>query len=200
AARRLADEKAALSRFQSPRLVEHILAHPGFLARPVDQEVAAVFLDLSGFTGLAEAVGPRWARDFLSSFHTLVESGVVAHDGYVVSFMGDGAMILFGVPEPKPDDAARAVLAIRQLHASMSTWPAELPPVARDRLSARISGHFGPAVVSLLGAADHQHVTATGDTVNVASRLLEIAKQQGSAVVISEALSVAADGACLCAP
>jgi len=86
------------------------------------------------------------------------------------------------------------------LHASIKAWLAALPPVARDRLSARISGHFGTAVVSLLGAADHQHVTATGDTVNVASRLLEIAKQQGSGVVVSEALAVAADAGSLCEP
>jgi adenylate cyclase len=195
AARRLAEEKTALSRFQSPRLVEHIFKNPAFLAKPVDQDVAAVFLDLSGFTGLAEAVGPRWARDLLSSFHALVERDVVAHDGYVVSFMGDGAMIIFGVPEPKPDDAARALLAIRKLHDSLSAWLSTLPPVAQERLSARISGHIGVAVVSLLGAADHQHVTATGDTVNVASRLLEIAKQKGSGIVVSEALWVAAGAA-----
>ena len=39
-----------------------------------------------------------------------------------------------------------------------------------------------------LGAADHQHVTATGDTVNVASRLLEIAKEQHASVVLTEDL------------
>jgi len=43
-------------------------------------------------------------------------------------------------------------------------------------------------VLSRLGAAEHQHVTATGDTVNVTSRLLEIAKQQRASVVVTEAL------------
>ncbi len=52
---------------------------------------------------------------------------------------------------------------------------------------------MGPVVVSRLGAAHHQHVTATGDTVNVASRLLEVAKQQGSSVVVSEDLYRAAE-------
>jgi adenylate cyclase len=36
-------------------------------------------------------------------------------------------------------------------------------------------------------------MTATGDTVNVASRLLEVAKQQGSGVVVSENLYRAAE-------
>ena len=52
--------------------------------------------------------------------------------------------------------------------------------------------HVGPVVVSRLGPAHHQHVTATSDTVNVTSRLLEVAKQQRASVIISEDLYVAA--------
>ena len=172
----------------------HILAHPEFLAKPVHQEVAVVFLDLSGFTGLAEAVGPERARDLLAEFQSIVERDVVAHDGYVVSFIGDGVMTVFGVPEPKPDDAVRAMQAVLRLHESITAWLSALPPVTRDRLRCRIGAHVGPVVVSRLGPAHHQHVTATGDTVNVASRLLEVAKEQRAHVVVSEALWIAADG------
>jgi len=190
---RLATDRATLTRFQSPLLVGHILKHPKFLEKPVHQNVAAVFLDLSGFTGVSEALGPEWARDLLAGFQALIERDVVAYDGFVVSFMGDGAMIIFGLPEPRPDDASRALLAVKRLHTSMIDWLRALPPVARDRLSARIGGHFGPAVVSRLGPAHHQHITATGDTVNVASRLLEVAKQQHCGVVVSEELCAAAE-------
>src|SRR5262249_56647846 len=99
---------AMLSRFHSPRLVEHLLAHPEFLEEPLHQAVAVVFVDLSGFTGLAEAVGAAATRDLLAQFHAQVERDVDAHDGLVGTFMGDGAMILFGLPEPRADDGARA--------------------------------------------------------------------------------------------
>jgi adenylate cyclase len=187
-AKRLTSEKAALAKFQSPLLVEYILKNPGFLEQPVHQDVAVVFLDLSGFTGVAESLGPQWARDLLADFQARVERDVLAHDGYVVAFMGDGAMIVFGLPAPKPDDAARALATIVQLHKSMAAWLRALPPVARDKLSARIGGHVGPAIVSRLGTAHHQHVTATGDTVNVTSRLLEVAKEQRSNVIVTEDL------------
>src|SRR5262245_17836442 len=72
AARRLTEETATLKKFQSPRLVEHVLAHPRFLERPVHQDVAVVFVDLSNFTGLAEAIGPEWARNLLSEFQALI--------------------------------------------------------------------------------------------------------------------------------
>ena len=196
---RLTRESAALMKFQSPDMVKHILKNPGFLEKPVHQNVAVVFLDLTGFTEVAESLGPHWARDLLAGFHALIEHDVVAHRGFIVSFMGDGAMIIFGVPEPGSDDASRALLAITQLRESVGAWLRALPPVARERLSARIAGHYGPAVVSRLGPAHHQHITATGDTVNVTSRLLEIAKQERSGLVVSDdlfALARSSDAPC----
>jgi adenylate cyclase len=190
---RLAAETATLTRFQSPVLVAHILKNPRFLEQPVHQNVAVVFVDLSGFTGVAETLGPEWARDLLAGFQALIERDVVAHEGFVASFMGDGAMIIFGLPEQRQDDASRALLAIKRLRTSVSAWLLGLPPVAKERLSARIGGHFGPAVVSRLGPTHHQHITATGDTVNVTSRLLEVAKQQHTSVVVSEDLCAAAN-------
>ena len=191
--RRLEREKAALAKFQSPHLIDHILNDPDFLQKPVSQDAAIVFVDLSRFTEVAETLGPHWSRDLLADFQTLIERDVVALGGYVGSFMGDGAMIIFGLPRPKPDDASRALMAIAQLDKSITAWLRTLPPVGRDRLSFRIGGHVGPVVVSRLGAAHHQHVAATGDTVNVASRLLEVARQQGSSVVVSEDLYRAAE-------
>jgi adenylate cyclase len=192
---RLSEEKLALAKFQSPLLVQHILANPRYLETPVQQEIPVIFLDLSGFTGVAEALGPKWVHDLLSEFQSGVEREVAAHGGCVISFAGDGAMIAFGVPTVKPDDGSRALRAVAKLHASISGWLASLPPIASSQLSIRVGGHYGPVMLSRLGAAEHQHVTATGDTVNVTSRLLEIAKQHRTQIVISEDLWNAASEA-----
>jgi adenylate cyclase len=188
AVRRLTGDNLALAKFQSPALVRHVLANPKFLEVPVRQEIPVVFLDLSGFTGVAETLGAQWSHQLLADYQARIERDVVAHGGYVTGFAGDGAMIVFGLPTVAADDASRAVRAILQMHQSIAAWLAALPPAARDRLGVRIGGHFGPVVVSRLGAAEHQHVTATGDTVNVTSRLLEIAKQQHASVIVTEDL------------
>ena len=79
------------------------------------------------------------ARDLLAEFQALIERDVLARDGSVVSFMGDGAMIVFGLPQPRPDDASRAFLAIMRLRATMVSWLGGLPPAARDRLGAGLA-------------------------------------------------------------
>src|SRR5262249_12617634 len=84
-AKRLERDKAALARFQSPGLIDHILNDPEFLHRPVHQEAAIVFLDLSRFTEVAETLGPQWSRDLLADFQTLIERDVAAHGGFVGS-------------------------------------------------------------------------------------------------------------------
>jgi adenylate cyclase len=195
AAGRFAAEKAMLAKFQPPLLLDHILRQPDFLENPVRQDVAVMFLDLSGSTGVAEALGPEKTRDLLSAMQTLVEREVTAHRGIVISYMGDGVMAVFGLPKPQSDDAARALAAVESLRQSVSAWLADLMPAARDRLDFRIGLHFGPAVASRLGSPTQHQITATGDTVNVASRLLEVAKQQHCRVAVTEDLFQAAGAA-----
>jgi adenylate cyclase len=195
AAGRIAAERSMLAKFQSPLLLDHILQEPRFLHEPVRQDLAVVFLDLSGFTGAAEALGPEWSRDLLGGMQTLVEREVTSERGIVINFMGDGVLAAFGLPKPQGDDAARALIAVERLHTSAASWLADLPPAAKERLDFRIGAHFGPAVISRQGSPSHQQISAAGDTVNVASRLLEVAKQQRCRVVVTEDLFQAASAA-----
>jgi adenylate cyclase len=186
--RRLASERDAFRPFQSLGIIELLVRDPQFLAAPVEQHAAVVFMDLSGFTGVSETLGPAWTRELLVALHQRVESAAREQQGVVVSYMGDGAMIVFGLAGWQPGDAVRALRAVARLHESLSHWIATLPPVARDRLKPRIGGHSGRVILSRLGTADHQHIAATGDTVNVASRLVEVAKDHQAATAISEDL------------
>ena len=101
----------------------------------------------------------------------------------------------FGLPNPRSDDAARALTTAESLYTSVTAWLADLPPAARDRLDFRIGVHFGPAIMSRLGSPTHQQITAAGDTINVASRLLEVAKQQHCRVLVTEDLLASARAA-----
>lgn len=176
--------EAALRQFQPPVLAERIARDPDFLREPVMQNAAILFVDLSGFTRLSEQAGPAGTREFLKQFHTLVENEIAAHDGLVMTFMGDGAMIVFGIPEPRPDDAVRAFEAAWDLIGDVSSWigGADLPA---GRPELRVGAHYGQVVVSRLGHESHQHIMATGDSVNVASRLMEVAKQHDARLAVS---------------
>ncbi|GJD96664.1 hypothetical protein OCOJLMKI_3887 [Methylobacterium iners] len=178
---RLERARDALLRFHPPLIADRLAHDPDYLATPREQRAAVLFVDLSGFTGLGEQLGPARTQALLKEMHAGVEAVASAHDGSVTSFMGDGAMVLFGLPEPRPDDGHRALQAAIALSAALETWL-----TSRGlNIGLRIGAHAGQVVVSRLGGAHNQHITATGDTVNVASRLLEVAKTEGVRAVLS---------------
>ncbi|BAL75828.1 hypothetical protein S23_26150 [Bradyrhizobium cosmicum] len=187
-----ADKSRSLAQFQAPAVQEWLARDPDFLSRPVRQDAAVVFIDLSGFTAFSEKIDPDQLQDLLRTFHALIDKAAVDCDGLITGFLGDGAMILFGLPRAMPDDAARALRCAINLHRRVESWIAALPPAIGGRLGFKIGAHFGPIVASRLGES-HQHITATGDTVNVASRLMEVAAQNEARLALTDTLLDAAD-------
>ena len=190
-ARRLARAEQALRSFHPEHLAARIARDPAFLAEPMMQAAGVVFLDLTGFTGLSERLGARGTQGFLKDFHGVVEACVRRHGGSVVTFMGDGAMCVFGLAAPDADDARRALAAALDLVPRVRAWLAGRPEDVGG-IDLRVGGHHGEVVVSRLGSAAHQHITATGDCVNTASRLMEVGKSLGAALVVSRDLLAAA--------
>jgi adenylate cyclase len=166
---------------------------PDFLLAPVRQNAAVVFVDLSGFTSLSETLDPDATRGLLQEFHALVDKEATRCGGVITSFLGDGAMILFGLPAATPDDATRAAQCSIALCVKTERWIAALPPPIAARIGFKVGAHFGPIVASRLGGRNHQHITATGDTVNVASRLMEVAARHDVRLALSDTLRSAAE-------
>ena len=177
-----------LQQFQAPAVRQWLTKNPDFLLTPVHQDAAIIFIDLSGFTSLSETLGMDAMLRMLKDFHTLVDREVEARGGVITSFLGDGAMILFGLPESTADDARNAALCCVDLCNRADRWIESLAPSVASRAGFKVGAHFGPIVASRLGGGSHQHITATGDTVNVASRLMEVAAKQGAALAVSDDL------------
>ena len=187
-----ARQSKMLQSIQAPGLGNWLARNPDFLAEPVRQDAAVVFIDLSGFTGLSETLGPNSTRELLNAFYKIVDEEVAACDGTITSFMGDGAMILFGLPEPRPDDAVNAALCCIRLCNKTRAWLTSLPLSTTSRIGFKLGAHFGTVIASRLGGGSRQQITATGDTVNVASRLMEVAASNGAELALStEILQVA---------
>lgn len=191
-----ATQSQLLQRVEAPGMGEWLAKHGDFLSEPVRTDAAILFIDLSGFTGLSETLGPTATRELLNSFHALVGEEVTRCGGVVTSFMGDGAMILFGLPEPAANDAFNAARCCVGLSSRTSDWLASLPASTASRLGFKIGAHHGTIVASRLGGEGRQHIAAIGDTVNVASRLMEIAADQDAEVAVSDKMLDAAGRDC----
>ena len=136
---------------------------------------AVMFVDMVGFTARSETASPEETVATMRRLHAELEDGAKRHGGYVDNFAGDGAMLVFGVPQPRGDEAARALACARDL----------LDRTARLDLPVRIGLHHGPVQVARLGGRQQHQLTLAGDTVNLASRLMAVAKDRGVGLAVS---------------
>lgn len=191
-ARTLLKQSELLQRVHAPGLAHVLARNPDFLEKPVRQDAAVLFIDINGFTGLSETIGATALQRLLDGFYDMVDQVVTESGGVVISFMGDGAMSLFGLPEPHASDAASAVRCCTRLAEHAGKWIDSLPQPISSAIGFKIGAHFGTLVASRLGSGQRRQITTTGDTVNVASRLMEVAARAGMDVAVSNDLLQAA--------
>jgi adenylate cyclase len=113
---------------------------------------------------------------------------MLAHGGVLEQFIGDGAMVVFGVPSPGPKDAAAALAAALDLLADIRKRNAELQAKGEQPFRVSVGIHCGPVVVARLGGPTQAQMSTSGDTVNVASRLEKLTRDHGAAIAISGAV------------
>jgi adenylate cyclase len=172
----------ALERYVSP-LMRGSLAEAGAVERA--QLAAILFADLEGFTTAAEHVDPDRLQPLLQRFYQLVEAAAVAHGAVVAGYAGDGAMLIFGLPEPTPDDPGRAITCGAAMLAAMPGWHAEARAFGIGALNLRIGINYGRVRMGHVGGGDQIQLTATGDVVNVASRLQSATRTLGTPMLVS---------------
>ncbi|KPK04994.1 MAG: hypothetical protein AMJ64_12450 [Betaproteobacteria bacterium SG8_39] len=121
------DQLARLGRlrsFFSPRLVEAILASGSEGALNTHRsEITAVRCNLRGFALFNEAADPEEVMAFLGEYHAVLGRVIDAHDGVLMRFSGESAMVIFNDPVPTENHAGLALemaLALRGTFAPLA--------------------------------------------------------------------------------
>ena len=176
-------ERANLSRYFSPNLVDELAASDTPLGEVRRQNVAVLFADIVGFTGMSENRSPEDVIALLRGFHGRMENVVFAHDGTLDKYIGDAVMATFGTPRTGPRDAADALACARAMAERIQTWNMERAAAGEAPVKVGIGLQYGPAVLGDTGGAHRLEFAVIGDTVNVASRLEHLTRSLDAAIV-----------------
>jgi len=185
-------ERANLSRYFSPNMVEELSQSDEPLRSTRTQDVAVLFVDLVGFTRWSADRSPSDVIDVLREFHRMVAGTVFEHGGTLDKYLGDGAMATFGTPRVAADDARRALLCARTLVTRIAAWGDQRHRDGEMPLRVGVGLHFGAVVLGDIGDERQLEFAVIGDTVNVASRLQELTRSLGTPLVASAAVVAAA--------
>jgi adenylate cyclase len=170
------DRLGRLKRFFSPQLAELIVA--GGAEDPLKthrREVTVVFLDLRGFTAFAETSEPEEVMGVLREYHAEMGKLILAHEGTLERFTGDGMMIFFNDPTPVPNPAERAL----RMAVTMRDRVAEMIAKWRKRgydLDFGVGIAQGYATIGAIGFEGRWDYGAIGTVTNLAARLCGEAK------------------------
>ncbi len=170
-------QRQALKIYLPPQIADLILASDGTLDLSGKlQEITVLFADIRGFTRMSERMDAREVVGMLNELFTEMSDVIFKCGGTVDKFIGDAIMALFGAPlrsENSTEDALTAAINMQKAAAKLNRRRAE---EGLQEMSLGIGLHTGLAVVGNIGSADRVQYTAIGDTVNVASRLVDLAK------------------------
>ncbi|HEY3168612.1 MAG TPA: adenylate/guanylate cyclase domain-containing protein [Candidatus Binatia bacterium] len=158
---------------------------PSYLAGQ-ERTIAVLFADLRTFTGIAEQKLPYDLVFLLNSYFEAVGDSIAGAGGMVDKFIGDGVMALFGVDSGPELGSRQALAAAKTMVANVNALSQTLAEELAEPLKIGVGIHCGPAVVGRMGYGSTVHVTAIGDTVNVASRLQDLTKEYSCQLIISE--------------
>lgn len=152
------------------------------------QDVVVMFTDIRGFTAYAETHPAEQVVEELCAYHNAMVEAVFAHGGTLDKFLGDGMMVMFGVPDPTPDDADRALAAAKAMRTNLYWLNKVRAREGKPIWAHGIGLHAGPAVVGNVGSAQRLDFTAIGDTVNVASRVQAATVNVGADILMTDAV------------
>jgi class 3 adenylate cyclase/predicted ATPase len=181
------DEKLEkIQRYLPKGLTEKILSQKDRIEGERKQ-VTVMFCDMEGFTALSESLGPEEAYSIMDQVYEILIHKVHDYEGTVNEMTGDGIMALFGAPIALEDAPQRAIRSAYAIHREMAIFSDKMK---REKsgipsLKMRIGIHTGPVVVGTLGNDLRVEFKAVGDTVNLASRMEDLA-DSGATYVTEE--------------
>ncbi|MEO5940433.1 MAG: response regulator [Candidatus Limnocylindrales bacterium] len=164
-------QRSQLARFLSPQVAALVSSPDGeAMLAGHRREITAMFCDLRNFTTFSETAEPEEVLGFLRLYHAALGELIVAHEGTLEHFAGDGIMVFFNDPVIQEDHAERSVrlaLDIRERFKEISADWRRRGPV----LEVGIGMATGFATMGRIGFEGRYDYGGVGNAIILASRL-----------------------------
>ncbi|WP_308366794.1 MULTISPECIES: adenylate/guanylate cyclase domain-containing protein [unclassified Microbulbifer] len=165
------------SRYVSKNVADKVLANLDEIrlsSRPI--EATVLFADIVGFTAMSEKLQPSQVSELLNEYFSYISSACSLYGGVVDKFIGDCAMLAFGVLEDDTEHTFNAVSCAVLIQRLATQLNEQRRADGRPEVHFRIGINYGMMLAGNLGSDDRMEYTVVGDAVNLASRLCSVAR------------------------
>ncbi len=148
------------------------------LTPPEERRVVTImFADIIGSTPLADRLDPEDMRAILVGYFNLMTEQIRRHGGTVEKYIGDAVMAVFGMPVAHEDDPDRAIRAALDMQKALHDFNQrrQAQDAEATQLQMRIGINTGEVAAPGNSRSNRNDFLITGDAVNVAARLQQVA-------------------------
>jgi adenylate cyclase len=190
---REAHTRAQFSRLISTAVVEQIVKGELNLERGGRlSEITMLYSDIRGFTAMADGRPPEEVVNTLNEYFEVMVDVLFQHSGTLDKFVGDEIIGLFGAPIPIDDAAFKAVQCAKAMMDGLAEFNRTREAENQAPIEIGIGINTGNVITGAIGSTRALQYTAIGDAMNVASRLVNIAKR-GEIIMSEETYRKVAD-------
>jgi adenylate cyclase len=160
----------SFGKYVGAEVLDMILANPEkSWLRGQRKEATTLFADIRGFTLYSDQREPEEVIEGLNLYFEIATRVSLRHGGFIDKFIGDGLLVIFGVPVFRDNHVERAVLTAIELQSELN----RVASINGNKLlsSVGISIDTGVVVSGNIGSQVKMEYTVIGSSVNVASRL-----------------------------
>jgi len=140
--------------------------------------VTIMFVDISGFTALAETMDPEAVRNLVNACFERPVPVIEKYGGIVTKFIGDSIEAVFGAPVAHENDPERALRCALEIMETLSEFNAK----RGTDLGLHLGINTGLVVAGGIGTSERHDYAVTGDAINLAARLQD-ASERGEILV-----------------
>lgn len=186
-------------RYLSPEVAEEVWERRAEVVLEGQEKIATVlFSDIRNFTASTAGKDSRVVLQWLNEYLSAMDEVIRAHGGFLNKFIGDGLMVIFGVPLSAgvQKDACRALRCASDMLAKVEDFnrggeSRDFPPI-----KIGIGLHTGKLTCGNIGSRNRLEYSVIGETVNLASRLESLTKDFKTDLVMSAVTYAAVKDSC----
>lgn len=140
------------------------------------RQLTVLFCDIVNSTAFNEQLDPEELRNLLTAYRACVMEVVLAQEGHIARYFGDGILVYFGYPIAHEDAAHRAVRAALGIVAAIDTLNPYLHATFGVEIRARLSIETGLVVVwQMTGEDAPEPIDIVGQAPNLAAKVQNLA-------------------------
>lgn len=149
-------------------------------------DVTTLIADMQGYTAHVAALSIEDAAQLTRIFLDCLTRPVLKYKGMLDTYTGDGLVAFWGAPLAHPEHADLALDAAREILQEVHANNLVRQSAGQSPLRVRIGIESGVAMAGDFGTAFRGVYTVVGDSVNTASRLEQVARDQPHDVIIGQ--------------